>query len=250
MKKVSVLLAAFLVTATAPALSQGHAMGDASEAAPFGMPVDDQHVWVHLIADQLEGRWGGGSGFRWNAEAWAGTDTDRVWVKSEGVLAGSGALEEGRHELLYARPITSFFDAQLGLRMDADNRPGRAWAALGVEGLAPLFMHVSATGYVSDGGRLAGRLEGSYDLLLTQELVLQPRLELNLYSRSDAARLTGAGLSDLETGLRLRYEVSRKFAPYVGFSYENRFAGSANLARLAGEKSAHMQFVAGLRLWY
>lgn len=225
-------------------------MGGASEAAPFGMPVHDQHVWAHLIADQLEGRWGSSSGFRWNAEAWAGTDTDRVWLKSEGLLAQSGLLEEGRHELLYARPVTSFFDAQLGLRMDADSRAGRGWAAFGIEGLAPLFLHVSATGYVSGGGRLAARLEGSYDLLLTQRLILQPRLELNFYSRPDPSRLIGTGLADLETGLRLRYEISRKFAPYIGLSYENRFAGSAALSRLAGEHTAQMQFVAGLRLWY
>lgn len=248
MRVIGFLLAGWLAAA-APAWAQGHDMGAATEAAPFGTPVADQHVWYHLIADRLEGRFGRDSAFHWNTEAWAGTDNHRVWLKSEGLLA-NGALEEGRHEVLYARPITSFFDAQLGLRMDADDGPGRGWAALGIEGLAPLFFHVSATAYASDRGRLAARLEGSYDLLLTQQLVLQPQLELNFYSRPDPARSIGAGLSELEAGLRLRYEISRKFAPYIGFSYENKFGGTARLARLAGEGPSQMQFTAGVRIWY
>jgi copper resistance protein B len=113
--------------------------GATSEAAPFGPPIDDQHVWYHAIANQLEGRFGRENGFRWDGEAWAGTDSNRLWLKSEGLLNDNGKLEDGSYELLYDRPITSFFDLQAGLRTDADSRSGRSWAALGVEGLAPLF---------------------------------------------------------------------------------------------------------------
>lgn len=237
-----------LLTSIAPALAQ-HSSGSASEAAPFGSPIEDQHVWYHVLADQLEGRFGRENGFRWNAQAWAGTDSDRFRLKSEGETGARGRVEDGQHELLYARPITSFFDLQAGWRTDADSRAGRNWAALGVEGLAPLFFHVSATGYVSSGGHYAGKLEGNYDLLLTQQLILQPELELNFYSKSDPARGLGTGLADLDSGLRLRYEISRKFAPYVGVTYENRFGQTAALARSAGEKPSNLRFTFGLRAW-
>ena len=223
--------------------------GATSEAAPFGPPIDDQHVWYHAIANQLEGRFGRENGFRWDGEAWAGTDSNRLWLKSEGLLNDNGKLEDGSYELLYDRPITSFFDLQAGLRTDADSRSGRSWAALGVEGLAPLFLHVSATGYASSSGHYAARMEGSYDLLLTQQLILQPQLELNFYSKSDPSRGLGAGLAELDSGLRLRYELSRNFAPYIGVVYESKFGDTATISRLAGEKPSQLRITFGLRTW-
>jgi len=237
-----------LFTSVVPALAQ-HGSGNASEAAPFGSPVVDQHIWYHVLADQLEGRFGRQDSFRWNTEAWAGTDSNRFRIKSEGKTDDRGRIEDGQHEFLYARPITSFFDLQAGLRTDADSRAGRNWAAFGVEGLAPLFFHVSATGYASSSGHYAAKLEGNYDLLLTQELILQPELELNLYSKSDPARGLGSGLADLDSGFRLRYEISRKFAPYIGLTYENRFGQTAAIARSAGEKPSNLRFTFGLRAW-
>jgi copper resistance protein B len=242
------LCVVLLLGSSGAALAQ-HGGGGASEAAPFGSPVEDQHVWTHVIAEQLEGRFGRENGFRWNGEAWAGTDSNRVWLKSEGETDGKGRVEEGQHEILYDRPITSFFDLQAGLRSDIDSGAGRNWAAFGIEGLAPLFFHVSATGYASSAGHYAAKLEGNYDLLLTQRLILQPELELNFYSKPDPKRGLGSGLADLDTGLRLRYEFSRKFAPYIGVAYENRFAGSAALVRAAGEKPSNLRFTFGLRAW-
>lgn len=220
-----------------------------SIAAPYGAPVHDDHIYYHLLLDQFEGRFGAENSFRWSGEAWAGTDMNRLRLKSEGEAASDGRIEEGRHELLYSRPISRYFDLQGGVRLDADSGPGRGWFAFGVEGLAPLFFHVSATAYVGDRGRYAARLEGSYDLLLTQRLILQPQWEANFYSRPDAARLTGAGLSDVDAGLRLRYEIDRKFAPYLALTYENRFGGTAALRRGAGETSSALRVAIGLRAW-
>lgn len=242
------LCVVLLLASSGAALAQ-HGGGAASEAAPFGSPVEDQHIWTHVIADQLEGRFGQGNAFRWSGEAWTGTDSNRFWLKSEGETNADGKVEEGQHEFLYARPITSFFDLQAGLRSDINSRAGRNWAAFGIEGLAPLFFHVSATGYASSAGHYAARLEGSYDLLLTQRLILQPELELNFYSKADPARALGSGLADLDTGLRLRYEFSRKFAPYIGVAYENRFGSTAALARALGEKPSNLRFAFGLRAW-
>jgi len=224
-------------------------MGGPSDAAPFGAPVDDEHVFYHLLFDQLEGRFGRDSSFRWEGEGWAGTDTNRVVLKSEGTVS-KGMMEEGDQELLYARPISTYFNLQGGLRYDLDSAPGRGWAAFGIEGLAPLFFHVSATGYVSDRGHLAAKLEGNYDLHLTQTLILQPQLEMKFYSKDDPTRMIGAGLSDLDTGLRLRYEISRKFAPYIGVTYENRFGDTARFARLAGEHASDLRFTTGVRIWF
>jgi copper resistance protein B len=224
-------------------------MGGPSAAAPFGAPVDDEHVFYHLLFDQLEGRFGRDSSFRWEGEGWAGTDMNRIVLKTEGTVS-KGVMEEGDQELLYARPISTYFNLQGGLRYDLDSAPGRGWAAFGIEGLAPLFFHVSATGYVSDRGHLAAKLEGNYDLLLTQTLILQPQLEMNFYSKDDPARMIGAGLSDLDTGLRLRYEITRKLAPYIGVTYENKFGDTARFARLVGEPSSDMRFSAGIRIWF
>lgn len=236
-----------LASAIAPANAQ-MTMGPASAAAPFGAPVDDEHVFYHALLDEFEGRFGRDSSFRWEGEAWAGTDMNRIYLRSEGEVTG-GNIEDGQQELLYARPISTYFNIQGGMRYDLDSKPGRGWAAVGIEGLAPLFFHVSATGYASDEGHLAAKLEGSYDLLLTQTLILQPQAEVNFYSKADPAREIGSGLSDIDLGLRLRYEFSRKFAPYIGVTYENKFGGTAGLARATGERSSDLRFTVGIRAW-
>lgn len=106
------------------------------------------------------------------------------------------------------------------------------------------------TGFVSGEGHLAGKLQASYDLLLTQRLILQPQIELNIYSKADSAHLVGAGFSDIDTGLRLRYEFDRKFAPYIGFVYAGKFGQTASLARQAGDSIGEVRFAFGVRLWF
>jgi len=138
----------------------------------------------------------------------------------------------------------------VGGRYDGDSAPGRGWGAIGIEGLAPLFFRVAATGYVSGDGHLAAKLEGSYDLLLTQKLILQPQVEMNLYTRDDPARHIGSGLADIDAGLRLRYEITRKVAPYVGVTYAGKFGGTADVARASGHATDEVRFTLGLRTWF
>ena len=247
---VATVLALSLVPSAAKSQEHiaGH-MGAPTEAAPFGSPVDDQHVWFHAILDQAEGRLGAEDNFHWDAEAWMGTDTHRLWLKSEGEL-GNGEVDEGEHEILYARPISTYFDVQAGARFDIDARPGRAWAALGVEGLAPNFFHVTATAYASDRGHFAAKFKASYDLLVTQRLILQPSVDVDLYSKVDPKRGVGSGFSALDIGLRLRYEVTRKFAPYIGLTYEKKLGQRGSLAALEGERTDLMRVVLGIRSWY
>jgi copper resistance protein B len=214
-------------------------------------PVMDKAIFVHALLDQFEERTNGSNQeFRWDGQAGAGTDYDKLWFKSEGTVQSGGKVEDGRHELLYDRAVSTYFDVQGGIRADIDSRRGRNWAAFGVQGLAPLFFNVEATGYVSDRGHLGARVMASYELLLTQRLILEPEIELNLYTKSDPGRAVGSGFSDIDTGLRLRYEISRKFAPYLGVAYEGKFGQTANYARQAGESTGDLRLVFGIRSWF
>ncbi len=215
-------------------------------------PDMGNQVFTHLLFDQLEGRiHGGNKQFRWDGEGWVGTDTNRLWIKTEG-FAGNGAVSDGDQEALYDRPIPRlrYFDAQVGLREDLDSGPRRIWGAVGIEGLAPYFFEFSPTLYFRDGGNVAGRIEGLYNLLITQRLVAQPEVEMNFYNKDDRSREVGSGLSDIDTGFRLRYEFSRKFAPYVGFAYNGKFGGTAAYAPRLRETRDNASFVFGLRMWY
>jgi copper resistance protein B len=122
--------------------------------------------------------------------------------------------------------------------------------AIGIEGLAPLFFRVAATGYVGGDGRLAAKLEGSYDLLLTQKLILQPQIEMNFYSQADPERDLGSGLAEIDAGVRLRYEITRKVAPYIGVTYAGKFGGTADFARASGHATDEVRFTLGLRTWF
>jgi copper resistance protein B len=223
-----------------------------ANASDFGSPMMEHQIFAHAMLNQFEGRTDGPDNeFRWDGEGWMGTDTNRVWVKSEG-FGGNGTVSDGDHEVLYDRPIPRmrYFDAQVGVRADLDSGPARAWAAIGIEGLAPYFLQFEPTLYIRNDGRIAGRINGSYDLLLTQRWIVQPQVELNFYSKDDAARRIGSGLSEIDTGVRVRYEISRKFAPYAGFAWNGRFGDTAGYVRTAGEDRSNPRFVFGLRLWH
>jgi copper resistance protein B len=214
-------------------------------------PVTNE-VGGHLLFNQLEGRTSGpGNELRWEGEGWIGTDMNRLWIKSEGVFE-DGSISDGDHELLYDRPIPRlrYFDAQVGIREDLDSGPNRTWGAVGIEGLAPNFFQLESTFYFRDGGHVAGKVASAYNLKITQRLIAQPQLEMNFYSKPDPARGLGTGLTDLDTGLRLRYEIRRKLAPYIGFAYTNQFGSTAAYSRRAGESVSNPRFIFGFRVWY
>jgi len=227
------------------------ASGTSSMSESTQSPMKDDQIFAHVLFDQLEGRSNGPDNeLRWDGEGWAGTDSNRLWLKSEGFFNEHGEVEDGDHELLYDRPVTTFFDLQGGLRYDLDSGPQRWWGAFGIEGLAPQFCNLQATAYARDAGHFAGRVVGSYDLLLTQRLIAQPEIELNFYSKKDPARAVGTGLSEIDTGLRIRYEIIRQLAPYVGVAYNGKFGETANIARDEGEIVNDLRVVFGFRVWY
>jgi len=192
----------------------------------------------------------GDGGYRWEGEAWIGGDIHRLVIKSEGEGGTQAGVEAGEVQGLYSRAITPYFDLQAGIRQDFEPQPRRTYAVLGVEGVAPYWFDVSGAVFVSNHGEVLGRFEGTYDLRLTQRLILQPRVETNLAAEDIPEIGIGAGVSNAELGLRLRYEITRAFAPYVGVSFDRKLGDTADFARNRGEEPSQTSMVFGIRAWF
>lgn len=190
-----------------------------------------------------------GTALGWDGIAWVGGDVQRLWLRSEGTAA-DGRIDDGDIEVLYGRGVRAWWDVVAGLRQDVGEGPSRTWAAVGVQGLAPYKFEVAATAYVGQGGRTAVRAEAEYDTLFTNRLILQWRAEADAYGKSDPLAGIGSGLSTVEAGVRLRYEITRQFAPYVGIEHERAVGKTADLRRAAGHGAGDTRLVAGLRLWF
>ena len=204
----------------------------------------------YTLIDRLEVADGDhGSDLGWEAGGWAGGDVQKFWWRSEG-HAADGRLERGSVEALYGRGIRAWWDIVAGVRHDAGEGPSRTWAAIGVQGFAPYKFEVSATAYLGQGGRSMLVAEAEYDTLLTNRLILQWRAEASAHGKADPALGIGSGLSSVEAGLRLRYEITRRFAPYLGIEHGRAFGGTARLRRDAGHDAGDTRAVAGLRIWF
>ncbi len=214
-----------------------------------GNEMHDEMPFGRVLLDKFEYAKGDGEqGQNLDAEAWYGNDYNKAWFKAEGERRG-GQLQSMRTEALWDRTFATFWSTQLGVRHDTGGGDSRNWLAFGVRGLAPYWFDTTATAYWS-GGRLAARFDVRYELLFTQRLILEPEIEANLYSKADPARGLGSGLSDMELGLRLRYEIRRQFAPYIGVTWSRNFGGTADYARAQGERNKSTQIVAGVRAWF
>jgi len=234
-----------------PAVRDPHAYADGYDFGPIPRPrFVDEHRFASLSMDRLE--WVHASHHTvtaYDLQAWYGRDYDRAVLKAEGEVDG-GELQEARTELLWGHAVASFWDTQLGVRYDNGVDPGRGWLAFGVQGLAPYWFEVNAAAYVSDAGHSTLRLSAQYELLLTQRLLLQPRLEANFYGKRDAVRALGSGLSDLVGGIRLRFEIRRELAPYIGIEWMGKHGATADYARALGDVDYETRLVAGIRFWF
>ncbi|WP_254600002.1 copper resistance protein B [Cupriavidus gilardii] len=211
----------------------------------------DEHLFASVLVDRLEWVKGNESNAAaYEAQAWIGSSFNRLVIKAEGE-SERRKIHEARTELLWGHAIATYWDTQLGIRNDAGyGRPTRNWLAFGIQGLAPYWFEVDATGYIGTEGRTALRLSAEYELLITQRLILQPRIEANLYGKNDPEVGVGSGLSSGAVGLRLRYEFSRQFAPYIGIERYQTFGNTADMVRTAGGRSGETRFVAGVRMWF
>jgi copper resistance protein B len=192
----------------------------------------------------------GRDGYEWNGEAWYGGDINRLWLKSEGDGTFGKGVERAEAQALYSRAIGPYFNLQAGLRYDFKPNPSRAYATVGVEGLAPGMFDVEGALFLSNKGELMARTEAWYDQRITQRLILQPRAELNFAAQDSRSIGVGSGLSDAELGLRLRYDIRREFAPYVGVQYSRAFGKTRHYRRDAGEDAGGWEFLAGIRAWF
>ncbi len=192
----------------------------------------------------------GKDGYRWDGEGWFGGDINRLTIKSEGEGVFRSGVEAAEVQALYSRAIGPYINIQTGVRHDFQSSPTRTYATVGFEGLAPYWFEVEGALFLSNKGDLLGRLEGYYDQRITQRLILQPRIELNLSAQDVPENRLGAGLTDAELGLRLRYDISRQFAPYVGVSYDAKTGRTAHFARADGKKPTSTSLVAGVRFWF
>ena len=210
----------------------------------------DDPLLLTVILDQMEMREAAGdNSFSWDGEGWLGYDLQKFWVKTEGERT-AGNTDDAELQFLYSKAIDRYWDFQLGVRYDFEPSPSRSWAVIGVKGLAPYFFDIDAALFIGESGRTALRFEAEYELLLTQRLILTPDIEINLYGKNDSITGIGSGLSDIEAGLRLRYEIRREFAPYIGINWSRLFGNTADFARTAGESTSETQFVIGLRAWF
>ena len=227
------------------AYSDGYDFGEMSP-----LVLADRRNFKSLLADRLESVVTDDStSATYDLRAWLGRDYNRVVFKAEGDFE-DGTLEDAETELLWGHAVAAYWGSQLGMRYDSGEGPDRTWLAFGIQGLAPYWFEVDATGYIGDGGRTAFNFEAEYELLLTQKLILQPRIEVDWYGKSDPERGIGSGLSEAVVGLRLRFEIRRELAPYVGAERARKFGETEDLAQAAGEDPSATRFVVGLRFWF
>jgi len=215
-----------------------------------GADSADDPLLLTVILDQLETRdVAGDNTLSWDGEGWLGKDLHKIWLKTDGERT-AGNTNEAELQFLYSKAIARFWDFQVGVRHDFEPSPSRSWAAIGLKGLAPYFFDIDAAAFIGESGRIALQIEAEYELLLTQRLILASDIEINLYGQNDSDVGIGSGLSDIEAGIRLRYEIRRQFAPYIGVNWSRLFGNTADFATVAGKDKSEVQFVIGLRAWF
>jgi len=204
-----------------------------------------------VLADRFETRTrSGDENYLWDVQGWYGGDIHRLWLKTEGD-GGLGDSPDGAElQVLYSRAILPFFNIQSGIRHDLSPDPERSHLVVGLQGLVPYLFELDAATFLSDEGDLTGRLEGEFDLQITQRLILQPRVELNIAAQDVPELRIGSGVSSAEAGFRLRYTIRREFAPYLGVAWERKFGETGDFARAAGEDAGGWEAVLGARAWF
>jgi len=223
-------------------------------------PVNDQEHRLFTLVDVLDYRpkISGGQGhddYRWDVEGWYGGDYNRLWFKSEGQRDTAFKADyDVDFQLLYGRFIRKYYDLQMGSRVETQSFKGRnvtrGLGVIGIEGLVPYNYEFESALFIDQNGAVSARLSFTKDLLLTQQLIFQGRFETNAAVQRVERFTTGSGLNNLEFGVRLRYEIRREFAPYVGISLDKSFGETATLVREDGGSPTQVRFVLGVRAWF
>ncbi|MFT5888511.1 MAG: copper resistance protein B [Zhongshania sp.] len=184
-----------------------------------------------------------------DADIWVGKNLNKLWLKTEADVV-DGSLEESELQLLYSRAIAPYWDLQTGWRGDFNEDQNQHWFAVGLQGLAPYFFEIDSALFFGEGGQTALRIDAEYELMFTQKLILSPELETTVYGRNEPKYEQGSGLASLDAGLRLRYEIRRELAPYIGVNWSKKYGNTADIARSNNGDIESLQWVAGLRAWF
>lgn len=222
----------------------------ASAFAQDGIRLMDKRAFVHLLVDELEAADAGDQNdVAWDIDLWVGGDFRKFWMKTQGEQSDT---EEDRTELqlLYSKAILPFWDLQAGVRRDFEGADDRNWAVVGLTGLAPYFFDVEAELFFAEGGQSSVRLRGEVEYLITQRLILTPELEIVGYGRNEPDRFIGSGLSEIEFDVRLRYEIRREFAPYIGLTWNQLQGSSADFTTNSGRDDSDTVLTIGVRTWF
>ncbi len=182
----------------------------------------------------------------WDFDGWIGGDYDKLWLKSEGEILDN-ETESAEFWVLYSHNIAEFWDTQIGIRHDTDPL-STTYLAFGIDGLARYFFETEAHIFISDEGDVSARLRQENDFLLTQQLILKPYFEVNLSAQDVSELEVGSGVTDGMVGLQTRYEISRKFAPYIDLHYDRLFGGTSSLAKQSGQHND--DFIAAVGLMF
>lgn len=210
----------------------------------------DEENFRSVMIDKLEfSRVDGETVLPYDVEAWLGRTYERAVLRAKGDFE-DGDLAEARTELLFSHAVAAYWDTQAGIRYDSGEGPNRSWLAVGIEGLAPYRFDLEVTAYVGESSRTALRVDASYDMLINQRLILEPSFEANVYGKGDPERGLGSGLSDVAVALRLRYEIRRELAPYIGIEHVRQYGGTEDLTRAAGGDPGDTRLTMGLRFWF
>jgi copper resistance protein B len=220
------------------------------DAAHTGHAMLEDPLNHLLLFDQLESQSADSAdGLSWNVDGWFGYSLNKLRLRSEGER-WSGATEQAELQALWGRALTRWWEFVAGLRQDSAPGPDLSWVAIGLQGRAPYMIDVQLTSFLAEGGRGSVRLEAESDILITNRLILAPWVELDWNADTDALRGRGSGLANAEFGFRLRFEIRREFAPYLGILWVEKFGATATLARQAGQDPDTVRLVLGLRTWF
>lgn len=217
--------------------------------AQDGVHLMDQHTFVHLMVDEFEFVGvADENDLVWDVDLSVGGDLQKAWIKTRGKRSDVADVSEV--QALYGKAVLPYWDLQAGIRHDVEPSPNRDWAVFSIRGLAPYFFDVEAELFFAEGGQTSIRAKGEYELLLTQRLILSPELELLSYGRDEPGRLIGSGLSKIEFDIRLRYEIKREIAPYIGLGWHRLYGATRDLARAAGRDRGDTAVSIGVRAWF
>ena len=243
-----------------PLPERGQAQRNVTSSQDWPTPVMDRERRLFTLVDVLEyrprtGGEGSNSDYRWDIEGWYGGDYNRLWFKSEGQRDTAFKADyDVDFQLLYGRFLWKHYDIQVGGRMETQSFRGgnvaRGMGVIGLQGIVPYNYEFESALFIAQNGAVSARLSYTKDFLLTQRLVLQGRFETNLAIQKVEEFTTGSGLNNLEFGVRLRYEIRREFAPYIGLSLDRSFGETATLVRQQGGDPSQIRFVVGVRMWF